>query len=326
MRVWQAPRTIGGMRLLLALAAAAPFLMAPAIADAAPGERRFASLTFENDFFVGFDRHYTNGVQAAFLVDVPPLLAWSDERKMVLAFGQRIFTPEDTSRRVPDPGDRPYAAWLYALADLRVRTGVVVDHVTATVGVVGPSARGRQVQNGFHHATGRDPARGWDAQVRNEAAVTIGYERAWPGATSATIAGLPYDISPRVGVTLGNVLTYASAGAVVRYGSALPSDLPTTHISLGPPRDGYRGTAAAGWYAWIGVDAHAVGYNIFLDGNTSGGASGVDRKPLGFDIQAGAALVWPGARLSFAVVQRSREFEGQQRPDRFAQLSVSFPY
>ena len=284
------------------------------------------SLTIENDFFVGFDRHYTNGVQAAFLVDVPRMLSWSNEPEMVLALGQRIYTPEDTSRRFADPADRPYAAWLYVMGDLRRSTGAIVDHVTATVGVVGPSARGRQAQNGVHHVIGSDPARGWDSQLRDELAVTLGFERTWPGAASGSLGPLSYDISPRVSAVLGNALTYASAGAVIRYGSALPSDLPATHISLAPPRDGYRGAASFGWYAWLGLDARAVAYNIFLDGNTSGGGPSVDRKPYGVDLQAGAALVWPEGRLAFTVVQRSPEFEGQQRPDRFAQLSISFSY
>jgi len=44
------------------------------------------SLTIENDFFAGYDHHYTNGVQAAF-VATP---------STVFAAGQRIYTPTNT--------------------------------------------------------------------------------------------------------------------------------------------------------------------------------------------------------------------------------------
>ena len=48
-------------RLVAVLAASA----LPALA----GTPRFVSITLENDFFAGYDRHYTNGLQAAWLVD-----------------------------------------------------------------------------------------------------------------------------------------------------------------------------------------------------------------------------------------------------------------
>jgi hypothetical protein len=291
---------------------------------------RFLSITLENDFFVGFDRHYTNGVQAAFLVDIADLPVWvrvsppfsaSSDPYFVLAVGQRLFTPAETDRVSPDPADRPYAGWLYVVGDWRIRAGAgVLDHFTASVGVVGPSARGRQAQNSVHRLLDRDAAQGWDTQIGNRAAFMVGYDRAWPATVRARRGDHEVDFTPRAGVTIGNVLSYVNAGAVLRYGSQLPADVPTTAISLGPPRDGYRGAQSFGWYAWGGVDARAVARNIFVDGGT------VERKPVGYDLQTGIALVWPEARVSFAVVQRSREFRGQDKPDRFAQLSFSVAY
>ena len=298
----------------------------PAWADPAP---RFVSLTIENDLFVGFDRHYTNGMQAAFLVDVEnlpaglrtaPPLAWSADRDFVAAVGQRIFTPADKTRVSPDPSDRPYAGWLYLMADLRVRSGEVVDHLLLSIGVVGPAARAKQAQNTVHRLLHKEPARGWDSQIGDRATGLAAYERAWRSAVTGRLGDRSFDLTPRVGAAVGNVLTYASAGAVLRYGSELPSDLPSTHISLGPPRDGYRGAARFGWYAWSGIDARLVARNMFLDGGS------VERRKQGFDLQVGAAFVWPHARVGFAVIQRSREFYGQDKPDRFAQLTTSFTF
>jgi hypothetical protein len=321
-------------RILSRLLACALAIFPACAAGSGDPAPRFVSLTIENDLFVGFDRHYTNGVQAAFLVDVEnlpaglrtaPPLAWSTDRDFVAAVGQRIFTPTDKARVSPDPNDRPYAGWLYLMADVRVRSGEVVDHLLLSLGVVGPAARAKQAQNTVHRILHKETARGWDSQISDRATVLVAYERAWRSAVAAgRLGGLRFDLTPRVGAAAGNVLTYASAGAVMRYGSELPSDLPATHISLGPPRDGYRGAARLGWYAWAGVDARAVARNMFLDG--AGGSPNVERKNRGFDLQAGAALVGPYARLGFAVVQRSREFASQDTPDRFAQLTISFAY
>jgi len=307
-----------------------------AVTSAAAAAPRFASFTFENDFFAGYDRHYTNGLQLAFLADLDALpaplrdsapLRWSTDPKVVIAIGQRIYTPADTERAQPDPHDRPYAGWLYMLVDVQTRSGVVVDHLTLGAGAVGPASLARESQNAFHRSTGGDSSRGWDAQLRNEPTLMAGFERSWRGVASTRLGQQDLDLSLRAGGMLGNALTYANMGAVVRYGRHLPSDLPATHISLGPSRDGFRGAADGfGWYVWAGLDGRAVARNVFLDGNTFRDSPSVPRKRYGFDTQVGIVAVWPEARVGFTLVQRSREFEGQDKPDRFGQLALSFAY
>jgi hypothetical protein len=295
----------------------------------------FVSITLENDFFAGYDRHYTNGVQVAFLADrgkLPPAIAalpplsWSTDPHIVFAVGQRIYTPADIGRDDPDPEDRPYAGWLYGLADVQTRSGPAIDHFTVTLGVVGPASGGRHTQSIAHHLLHDEPARGWNRQLSNEPTFGLGYELSWPAIMRTRLGKHTVDLALRAGATVGNALTYADAGAVLRYGANLPSDLPANHISLGPSRDGFRGTPARGWYVWAGVDGRAVGRNIFLDGNTFGDSASVHRKPFGYDVQVGAVAAWPQARVAFSVVQRSREFDGQPSPDRFGQLSVSYGF
>ena len=143
---------------------------------------------------------------------------------------------------------------------------------------------------------------------------------------AAVVAGHPFDLALRAGGSVGTPLTYGNAGAVLRWGTNLPSDLPVTHISLGPPRDGFRGAPGFGWYAWIGADGRAVGYNTFIEGSTFAGGAHVKRRTWGGDLQVGVAAAWTKARVGFTFVQRSREFEGQRGSDRFGQVAVSFAY
>ena len=259
------------------------------------------------------------------LRSLPPL-RWSADPQAVVAVGQRIYTPANTDSDAPDPRERPYAGWLYLMTDVRTRSGSAVDHLTATVGVIGPASLARQSQDLVHRVLHEHRSRGWDAQLHDEVTLMLGYERAWPGVAAGALGNRRFDLSVRAGGTLGTPLTYASAGAVLRYGSYLPGDLPVTHISLGPPRDGFRGAGAFGWYAWAGVDARAIGRNVFIDGNTFRDSAGVKRKPFGQDVQLGVAAVWPATRVGFTLVQRSPEFKGQGGADRFGQLTVSFAY
>ncbi len=152
----------------------------------------------------------------------------------------------------------------------------------------------------------------------------VGFERAWPGARRGSDGR--WDVTPRVGATVGNVMIYANTGLVARWGRDLPADIPVTHISLGPPRDGYRGNTLFGWYAWLGVEGRAVARNVFLDGNTWKDSPRVERKPFGYDVEAGLAWAWRSARVGFTFIRRSEEFGSQKRPDRFGQLTLSFPY
>ncbi len=306
----------------------APFILAATMASAA--EDRFASFTFENDFFAGYDRHYTNGVQLASLVDLGGSPQWlrtmSADPQAVVAIGQRMYTPANTDVQIPDPRDRPYAGWAYVMGDLRTRGAPTVDHLTATLGVVGPASLGRQTQDAVHNALGEPDSKGWGTQVRNRPTFMAGYERAWPAVMQARFDGHAVDLAVRASANVGTPMTYASAGAVLRFGSDLPNDLPVTHISLGPPRDGFRGADRFGWYAWAGVDARVVGYNTFIEGATFAGGPQPKREALGADLQVGVAAAWPTARVGFTFVQRSHEFEGQDGPDRFGQLAVSLAY
>jgi lipid A 3-O-deacylase len=296
--------------------AAAALITLPGVALSQEMPAKLAALTLENDFFAGYDHHYTNGVQAAFVVSP----------RTVVAFGQRIYTPTNTDSRIPDPSDRPYAGWLYGMADVRMPADGTIDHLTVSLGVVGPASLARQAQNAVHRVLGEQRTQGWDSQIGTEITAMAGYERAWPRVVSGRLDNRSYDLALRVGGALGNVFTYANAGAVLRYGRHLPDDLPVTHISLGPPRDGYRGTSEFGWYVWAGFDGRAVARNIFLDGNTFKDSAGVGRKRLGYDTQLGVALSWPNARVGFTMIQRSREFDGQRGNDRFGQLALSLAY
>lgn len=302
---------------------------------AAAVEPDMVSVTLENDFFAGQDQHYTSGIQAAYLAKIPelpsalralPPFDRSADARAVFAIGQRTYTPADTDIDVPNPRDRPYAGWLYVLTDVRTRSDAAIDYVTASVGIVGPGSLARQGQDEFHRRTHEPRSKGWGSQLHDEPTLMVAFERSWPSAAEASFGAARVDVSPRTSVALGTPFTYGSIGAVARAGHNLPDDIPTTHVSLAPSRDGFRGARLFGWYAWAGLDARAVAWNTFLDGNAFRESAAVKRRPFGYDLQFGVAAAWRGARLGFAIVHRSREFEGQGGGDKYGQLTLAFAY
>jgi len=303
------------------------------------------SFQWENDKIANTDRHYTNGFRFSWVSEekssdpewarelldrLYPFAALKSGR-VGAAFGQSMFTPEDTATTALVPDDRPYAGWLYGGISVHAETTKTfdgnalgtLDTVELDFGIVGPYALGRQVQNGVHELINVAKSSGWSNQLDNEPGLMLIGERRWRTAP-VSVMGLDLDAIPHIGGSIGNVMTFAGAGAMVRLGQTLD-------IDFGPPliRPSLSGLAAVNnktdfaWYLFAGAQGRAVARDIFLDGNTFSNSHSVDKKTFVADFQAGAAVVYQGVRLAVTQVYRTREFDGQAEADRFGALSLS---
>lgn len=330
-------------RHVLAAAAGAALAAAPVQAEErAPGDHYGTwTFTYENDLLAGTDRYYTSGFQVAWRspsYDPPAWLAaltrgdgivfpLGGTPRWGLAFGQNIFTPDDTDRRDPDPLDRPYAGWLYGAINLASYNRTEYGSIELQLGVVGPAALGEQTQNNVHDFLNIDRAFGWDAQLKDEPGVNLILTRQWRYNSDPVWDDIAVGIVPTVTVSLGNVQTYASAGLMVRFGNELQAD-------FGPPRmrpsiSGsafYQPDGRWGWYVFGAVEGRAVAQDIFLDGNTWRDSRSVDKETFVGDAIAGVAVIMPFARLTVSYTARSREFETQRETAQFGSVSLSFRF
>lgn len=307
----------------------------------------------ENDKFGGgTDEFYTNGVQATWVS--PVLESWedadvhasiemlagslpliNDERRHSISFGvgHTIFTPVDTQTTKPQPDDRPYAGWLYGTLGLHAKNSRQLDVFELTLGIVGPSAMGEQVQNDFHRLIGVDEANGWEHQLHDEPGILLTWERNWrlfPDKDPARTGGWGFDATPHFGATLGNVKTYVNAGGEVRFGYNLPADFGTSFIG---PADGVNAPiegledSRPGFHVFGGLEGKAVARDIFLDGNTWRDSPSVAKRTLVGDAYFGLS-VRPSSHfaVTYTQVVRTKEFYGQTHPHVFGSLSLSFNF
>lgn len=311
----------------------------PSVPRGVPDRRGVVTFINENDLYAikNSDRHYTNGVRLAWLSaddDVPewskglgdtlPFLNPEARRRIGWALGHNLYTPQDKKTRDLVRNDRPYAAFLYAGLALQSETESQLDTLELDVGVVGPAALGKPIQNNYHRLIGADNAYGWNHQLKNEPGVALAWERKWRLLQEQPPDTLGWDVIPHLTGSLGNVSTYAGAGATFRFGDDLISD-------FGPPRirpalpgsSSYRPRDSFGWYLFAGAEGRAVIRDIFLDGNTFADSHNVDKKPLVADLQAGFTLMFERVRISYTQVMRTKEFDGQNRPDFFGSISLS---
>ncbi|MBM3538258.1 MAG: lipid A deacylase LpxR family protein [Alphaproteobacteria bacterium] len=311
----------------------------PAVPRGVPDRRGVYTFINENDLYAieNSDRHYTNGVRLAWLSaddevpewgkqlgDALPFLNPEARRRIGWAIGHNLYTPQDKATRERVADDRPYAAFLYVGLALQSETETRLDTLELDIGVVGPAALGKPIQNNYHRLIGAKKAYGWSHQLKNEPGVALAWERKWRFLDEQPPDTLGWDVIPHLAGSIGNVSTYAGAGATFRFGDDLISD-------FGPPRirpalpgsSSYRPRDSFGWYLFAGAEGRAVLRDVFLDGNTFTDSHSVSKKPLVADFQAGFALLFERFRLSYTQVMRTREFDGQDRPDFFGSVSIS---
>jgi hypothetical protein len=322
-------------------------------AKAADDEAPVWVFQIENDFFTQLtntDRHYTNGVRFSRVSppgDVPGWLGAMaavpssfgpagepSSQRWAASIGHSIFTPDDTDAVALVPDDRPYAAWLYlgfaVYSDYLGAQGAARHDVfSIEAGIVGPSALGEEIQNTYHKLIGVDLSNGWDNQLRDEPGLKLGFARKWRTAHWDLSEDGHYeaDLIPHISLSLGNIVTDAGAGGLVRLGENLHDDFGPPRIRPGlPGSESFERTGSLDWYVFAGAELRAVAHDIFLDGNTWKDSHSVDREPFVADLQAGLALLFDRFRLTYTHVFVSPEFRQQSQWDQYGAITLSFNF
>lgn len=302
-------------------------------------------LRIDNDLFTGTDRDYTSGVQVGATSatvesfddgSFAPSLRWAnrklkwlqpkgfDENNVAWTIGQRMFTPEDWSRVEPDPRDRPYAGLLFAGLTYNGRDSHSLRSTTIEVGIVGPSALAEQTQRVVHRAVGADRFLGWDRQLNDEPVARVLHQRfrRWDIKPWRRFG----DVTAHYGASVGNLATFANAGAELRLGRNLPDNFGTaTTLAYGQDTAPTRWNGAAlrpRVHGFIAVDARAVLRDITLDGNTWRESASVDRETYVAELTLGVALQWREWQATLGTVYRTEEYETQDREASFGTLTV----
>jgi lipid A 3-O-deacylase len=170
----------------------------------------------DNDSFLaqGSDRYYTNGL---FLFYRRALNFQSDKlanKVLGIEIGQKLFNAQTGGVPNATYVDRPFAAYLYAGANmnylLKNESNVKVG---LQAGVVGPSAQGEDVQKIIHNTFGFYELNGWQYQIRNSAQInlTAEYNRLLARANWVDVTATAYG-------NVGTGFNGAGTGPLLRLG------------------------------------------------------------------------------------------------------------
>ena len=269
------------------------------------------------------DQYYSSGLRLGYVTGttaVPGFLSalgrsvWGDGvQRVSIDLSQSIFTPRNTQINPPDPRDRPYAGYLRLSAALIHDSDNARSLLGMSVGVIGPSALGRQVQNGFHDIIGDTENKGWSKQLKDEPAVEFLAERTWrvPVTSFGTVE---IDTLPALTVGVGTVRDYVQGGASIRLGQGLGSDFGAPRIRPGlSGNDPYTPTRPFVWYVFAGADGQAIARDEFLDGSAfRSNSPHVTKRPFLGEFQAGLAVMLYGVRLAYTQTWQTQSFKGQR--------------
>ncbi len=336
-----------GRFFLAALAVLAAVCFAASETRGAEGRRgAVLHVTEENDLVVKTDRHYTQGLRMSLLLDDSfPL--WADAmvgnvprfglrepvNRFGIAAGQNLYTPLDTLNPALIPSDRPYAAWLY-LGFIWQRRGKCggrvagLDSVELDLGIIGRGALGEDAQVWVHQVRGFELPMGWHHQLRTEPAVQLRLARQWRFSLGER-EWFSADLIPELGASLGNVATTGNAGAVVRFGYNMPDDFGVQTIDSLPSNSDARSAEKQrhfGLYAFAGASGRAVGYTVFLDGNTFRSSHSIQKHRGVGEFRVGCVATFKYCDVWFTMVLRTREFVGQKDSNTFGSAGFSVKF
>jgi hypothetical protein len=336
--------------LLLALATSGA---ARAADDACPTRTELpptVDFRVDNDLFGGQDQGYSNGAQLTLVSPnlkdytgdpcLPRLARWIngyldwlapqgfEQQNMVVSFAHAIFTPTDYARRDLIEDDRPYAGAFLVGFGYNARSGDRLQTTQLKLGIVGPSARGKEVQNAVHKLTGSEPFEGWDNQLRDEPVLVLQHERMrrFAGAYDYDHAW-NWDAISHYGGAVGNFATFANGGFELRYGRYLPDDFGSTPLRPAGENTAPRVQMAPGgvyrFHLFLTADVRWVVHDITLDGNTWKQSHSVDRRPFVGYVGYGMALMKGRWKFALARYLSTREFDEQVEPPVFGSFTIS---
>ncbi len=317
-----------------------------------PAVGRAFSFYIENDTNKiggpGSDDAYSNGFKFAYTyaedkipIWVKPLTSWSDDLQQNFAksrtnfgfsFAQQIYTPSNTADPDLIPDDRPYAAWLYVGLTANFRTSTRSHSLELDLGMVGPSALGKQVQNNFHRIIDQPATQGWKNQLNDEPTAELSYQERLRLLDLREHDQSYFDFIPYFGLALGNVLDSAHVGAMARIGLNLPDDFgPSRPSELGgdayiSPKLDDPHDKKFSLYAFGGIRGNAVARNIFLDGNTFRDSHHVTKYPFVLETEFGVGTQIYRWGLVWRFVTRSPEFKEKEQVNSFASVSITYSF
>lgn len=330
-------------------------------ADSVANESGYLTLFIDNDLFAGTDSNYTNGVRISYITESKPVIdipfvqknlnRFSGDRESAewmqrlwgfknpeeieydygFAITQLMFTPETREALTPPAGERPYAGWLGVGFSLHTRDSHALNSVEISFGVVGSHSYAQESQDFIHDLRNIEKFQGWDSQIPNEFTFNIAFNqrRRWELLDEKKLPfGLEIDGFQETGYALGNYITEAHVGAMLRMGWNLPVEfsdprLTTTAHTQKIYSNENINSKPWSFFVLAGFRAGYILHDITIDGPVFRNYdTGIDREPWAGELYAGFGVRLKRWEIGYAQTYQTKRFKTQKEPQAFGSIVV----
>ncbi len=297
-------------------------LLAPA---ALASTESTVSFTLDNDGIFGVDQDYTNGIFFSYATgQLSKKNEWgwlsltnsasSNIDKIELILGHKMWTPSKIELDEPSPNDRPYAGYLHTEISYLSLTSDKAVRYNFTIGATGDSSLSEKAQSLVHTITGSPDPQGWDYQIDDYLAFSVGY-RAFNKLMRSEGKDTQWEITNVNDFNAGNFRSDLSQGVMFRWGTNLENSIGAANISVESPLSASMLAAnTKSWFVFAGFEGRYRFNDITIEGDRSGisdssGAYDVTLKHWQSSAVAGAAWYNQNYGVSMTFTVKTAEYE-----------------
>ena len=272
----------------------------------------YLKLNFDNDIFSNTDYYYTNGSSIELSI---PFMRTSPVNKIFFApknydiefcgfsIKQNIYTPTDPDTEVILYGDRPFSSYLTIgqFREVYNLTKNIYVKSQLSLGVLGPSSLGGQVQSSIHEI---EPV-GWENQINDNFVIdySVQFKK---GIVNTSAVGLNVTGNANIG-TLNNKI---GGGFDFRFGRFMP-------FYSGPVsmfEQVHPGRNLQYWF-FVKSSADIIGYDATLQGGLFNSdnpytIASADLNRIVVQASAGIAIYYNNIGIEYEQFYLSPEFKG----------------
>ncbi|MGY0599530.1 lipid A deacylase LpxR family protein [Vibrio sp. JZG10] len=239
------------------------------------------SFTLDNDGIFGVDQDYTNGIFLSYATGQLKQesqwrwLSLADSEhanidKIELVLGHKMWTPSDIEADYPLVNDRPYAGYLHTEINYLSLTDDKAVRYNFTIGATGESSLSEKAQEIVHGITGSTDPQGWDYQIDDKVAFSLGY-RVFNKLMRSEGQKTQWEIININDINAGNFRSDVSQGVMFRWGTNLASSIGAANISVESPFSASMlAQDTSSWFLFTGFEGRYRFNDMTIEGNRPG--------------------------------------------------------
>jgi lipid A 3-O-deacylase len=279
-----------------------------ALYNALPGNS-YLRVSYDNDFFSGEDRYYTQGINIEvansafnnFFIYKAFIRPKDWNKTSSIAVEHNAYTPTSIQSDTILKGNRPFAAVLSGKFST-INTDIVRKQrlsSSLSIGVIGSAAGGNEMQTSIHEATNNIIPKGWRHQVEND--IVLNYQLSYD--KNIYLIDQYLSLDAHANAQSGTLKTKAGIGI---------------QLNVGHFNNGYSVIAESrkiGIQAYVMPQVYWVGYDATLQGglfnkNSPYTISADQISRFIFESRYGIRLSYKKIHLSYFQSYRTKEFAG----------------